>query len=236
MIQTNTQYMSDPARAERVIRRFMNVTLGEMKQMQTRNYTGYLTNKLILTEGLSEKKLQNMPYLELACLIASVGGKPWYDGYDHDSRARQMMYYQCLAGILRDGRRRSIPVRLFMALPLHAFYACLDRICGAGHPSLQSVQVYSCYKDSYTVGDFVNEKIKLLNQAWQPVKSLTVYEGVIKTAYRDLGILLVDSFHTTFSQQICAADICNKYSFSFEEEGIIHPMFYPADDENELPL
>lgn len=236
MIQTNTQYMSDPARAERVVRRFMNITLREMKQMQIRDYTSYLTNKLILTEGLSEKKLQNMSYLELACLIANVGGKPQYDGYSHDSWAQQMVYYQCLASILRDGRRRSIPVRLFMALPLHAFHACLDRICSTDLLSLQSFKACCCYKDSDTIGDFLNEKIKVLNKAWQPVMSLTAYEDIIKTAYKDLGILLVDSFYAAFSQQLCTTDICSKYSFSFEEEGSIHPMFYSANDENELPL
>lgn len=45
---TNTEYMSDPARAERTVRRFMDITLRELKRMQTRDYIGYIANKLVM--------------------------------------------------------------------------------------------------------------------------------------------------------------------------------------------
>ncbi|MCI8888251.1 MAG: hypothetical protein HFG70_09230 [Hungatella sp.] len=236
MMQTNTQYMSDPARAERIVRRFMNLTLREMKQMQTRDYTNYLTYKLILTEELSPKKLLDISYPELACLIYNMGGNPRYDGYNHDSQAQQLAYYQCLASILRDGQKRSIPVRLFMALPLHAFYTALDSICGAEHPSLQAYRAYYNYKDSYTVGDLLNEKIRVLNKPWQPIMPLASYEDVIKNAYRDLGGLLVDSFLTGLLPQLCMEDIRNKYSALHKEERHVPTMCYSADEISRLPL
>lgn len=238
MIQTNTQYMSDPARAERTIRRFLNITLREMEQVQTQNYTKYITDKLVLTEGLSQKKIQNMTYIELACLIHNMGGKPQYDGYNYDSRARQLTYYQFVASILKDGKQRSISVRLFMALPLKAFYDCLERISCVDDLSKEFADIRSqCrYQDGYTIGDFLEEKLKTLYKTWRPVIPLSTYEHTIKTALKDIGRLLIDSLYMAFPQQFQAAEICRKYSFAFEEEGIAHPMFYPADDEEPLPM
>lgn len=229
---TNTEYMSDPARAERTVRRFMDITLRELKRMQTRDYIGYITNKLVLTEGLSLKKLPDMSYAELACLIHHVGGKPQYDGYSHDSRAQQMAYYRCVADILQDGRRRSIPVRLFMALPMRAFYTCLKRVCKTGSKSFDALLSLCSHKDGYTIGDFLAEKTRTLSKAWQPIMPLDAYERIIKDSYRDVGIVLIDCFCMVCPQQLHAEEICNKYAFSPEEDGAGHPLLYAADDED----
>ncbi len=160
MIQTNTAYMSDPARAERTVRRFMKLTLREMKQIQTQNYVDCITDKLIPAECLSPVTLWNMLYIELARRIAQMGGSPQYDGYQYDSWAYQMACYQCLAGILIEGTHRSITVRLFMALPLSAFYACLERLRAGGSMAaeFEYIRTSCSCKNGYTVGDFLAEK------------------------------------------------------------------------------
>ena len=41
-------------------------------------------------EGLSAKKIEHMPYIELACLVNHVGGNPGYGQENHDSSFEQM--------------------------------------------------------------------------------------------------------------------------------------------------
>ena len=235
MIQTNTQYMSDPARVERVIRRFMNITLQEMKRMQTRDYTGYITDKLTLTEGLSPEKLPNMSYVELACLIDSVGGKEQYGSLNYDSWAQQMTFYQCLAGILSTGNRRSIPVRLFMALPLQAFYAWLNRMCGRGSLTFSALRSRCSYRNGYTIGDFLAEKIDRLNSPWRPVIPLSAYKTTITGAHKDIGIVLVKSFRMAFPRQFDAAEICSKYALSPQAEDAGQPLRIVTHTCDSLP-
>ena len=192
MIQTDTAYMSDPARAERTVRRFMNLTLREMKQMQDQDYVGYITDRLVSIEGLSPERLPDMPYIELACLIHNVGGQPRYDGYDYNSWDQQLVFYQCLAGILMDGNLYSIPVRLFMALPLKAFYAGLNHLM----KYFGRIRRLCSYREGYTISDFLEEKTQKLTKAWQPTTPLDSYQKTIIHSLSSIGFLLVESFQT----------------------------------------
>lgn len=202
MIQTNTAYMSDPARAERTIRRFINLPLREMRQVQTQSYVDYIADKLVPIEGLTPEILWDMPYIQIACLIAQVGGSPQYDGYSYDSWALQMVYYQYLAAILRGASSSSLTIQLFMALPLKAFYACLESLCADGSMTaeFESIRADCSYRDGYAIEDFLAEKTKRLQKAWQPVVPLDAYERHIKTALQDIGKLLVGSFSTAFGR------------------------------------
>lgn len=201
MIQTNTAYMSDPARAERTVRRFMKLTLREMKQMQTQNYVDYIMDKIAPAEDLSPETLEDMTYIELASLIAQVGGAACYDGYDYDSWSLQQSCYCYLAYILTDGKRRSITVRLFLALPLKAFYTCLESLFADGrmYEKFNYIRARCSYEDGYTIGDFLAEKLKKLSKAWLPIVPLDSYEDSVRAALGGIGRLLVDSFEAAFN-------------------------------------
>lgn len=201
MIQTNTEYMSDKARAERVIRKFMNMTLGKLVTTQNRKCMEFITEEMISREGLSEEEIQNMTYLEFVRLIDGVGGNSDYDWYNHDSYAEQLTYYKMLTNAILNSSKVSIPVRLFMALPLTAFYSCLSDISGKNALLRELTRIKSRCKcnDDYTVRDFLSDKLSEANKVWVTIVPIHEYEEKMKAAHIDMGKVLVDSFCTAFS-------------------------------------
>lgn len=203
-------------RVERIVHKFMDTPLKELRAVQTKKYIEFITDQLIRVEGLSAKKIEHMPYIELACLVNHVGGNPCYDWEDHDSYFEQMFYFRCLAGVLLDGNRTSIPVKLFLSLPLQEFYLYLDSISSQNLMLEFEYNIKSCcsYKEGYTILDFLSEKGSALNKPWAPIEPAASYEERIKAAHRDIGRLLVDSFRKAFPQSFYAEKICEKYPFS----------------------
>lgn len=200
MFQTNTEYMSDKARAERVIRKFLNITLGELMTAQNRQCIEFITKELIPREGL--KEVPNITYLEFVRLIDSVGGNPDYDWYDHDSYAEQLTYYKMLTKALLECGKVSIPVKLFMALPLEAFFACLGSMSGKRLLLMRKFErVKNCckYSDDYTIRDFLADKFSEGSRAWLTITPIDEYEEDIRAAHIDMGRVLVGSFCTAFS-------------------------------------
>lgn len=220
MVQTNTEYMSDAARVERVVRKFMNMTVKELKKVQSKKFIDFITNEIIPKEGLSEEKVQHMSFMEFACLIDHVGGKPQYVWHNHDSLSERLFYYRCIAGALLEGSKASIPIKLFTALPLMAFYMYLDRV-SVGEKDFREEYVYvkrhCSYREGYTIKDFLVEKITVINKAWVPIDSLAEYEDKMRTAYADLGRLLIDSFLMAFPDKFHPKDICQKYHHIADE-------------------
>ena len=229
MMQTNKEYMSDMARIERIVQKFMNITLKDLKDKETEKHLHFITEAVIPREGLSEEKIQDMSYIEFACLVNNAGGNPEYDWSDHDSWSEQRIYYQCMASILIKKCKNSIPVKLFLAIPVKNFYDylykaadsgkepfCLyDKSAVMGLRNKYTLLTKNCkMRDGYTIKDFLQDKCALMNKAWCPITSIEKYAGDIKTAHEDAGKLLVDSFLLAFPGRCRVEDIRNKYHAS----------------------
>lgn len=221
MVQTNTEYMSDAARVERVVRKFMNMAIKEFRTPQTEQYIDYITFELIHREDLSEEKVQDMSYIELACMIDQFGGNPRHDWKDHDSWSEQLFCFICVANALINGSKDSIPVRLFMALPIKAFYAYMGSNRSSYRYSLQSElkHITECcqYNEDYTIMDFLSEKMTVTGKAWKPIHPLEEYRQKMIAAHKDIGSLLISSFRLAFPDRCHAEDIRDRYSGHFEE-------------------
>lgn len=216
MMLTNPQYMSDEKRVERTVGRFQAIALSNLLRVQTRKYLEFMLEPMLKKEALSQEKLQNMPYIELACLIDNAGGNPLYDWTSHGSWMEQLYYYRCIAYVLIDGNKSFIPIKLFLALPLKAFYAYLDR-ASPGKGLLADFELLkSCckYKEDYTIKDFLVEKTRETQKAWFPIEELEIYGEDMADTYKDIGRLLVDSFHKAFPIHFCIENIRKKYSAS----------------------
>ena len=200
MIQTNTEYMSDKARAERVVRRFMDMTLSELAAAQNSKCIEIITEEMIPREGFSEEEIQDITYLEFVRLINGVGGNSDYDWYDHDSYAEQLTYYKMLTRALLDAGKVSIPVRLFMALPLKAFYTCLNSLSNRNALLKQFEGIKSsCHcSDNCTIEDFLSAEIYEGNKVWVTIMPIDDYKEQMKAAHIHMGNVLVDSFCTAF--------------------------------------
>lgn len=198
MIQTNTEYMSDKARAERVVRRFMDMTLSELAAAQNSKCIEFITEEMIPREGFSEEEIQDITYLEFVRLINGVGGNSDYDWYDHDSYAEQLTYYKMLARALLNAGKVSIPVRLFMALPLKAFYTCLNNMSNRKALLKQFEGIKGRYSDNCTIEDFLSAEIYEGNKVWVTIMPIDDYKEQMKAAHIHMGNVLVDSFCTAF--------------------------------------
>lgn len=196
MILTNTEYMSEPARVERVVRKFMNMTLRELRNTGTKKYLDYIIGTVTSGQGLSIEKGKDMSYAELACLIDKMGGDPRYDFFDLDSFTEQRLCYKMLAYTLTEGSRASIPVRMFSMIPLKAFYEYRCLCLSGREPADEFPYIEKCcgYKEGYTIKDFILEKTKVLERPWSLNGPLEEYEETVLDAYDDLGRLLVGSF------------------------------------------
>ena len=231
MVLTNTEYMSDPARADRVIRKFMNMTLRELGEACRRKdiyWIGSIADDMIASaEDLSVEKTQDMTYLEFACLIEHMGENPGYDEREDNRRSMQQFFYKLAAQDLMEGNKTSIPIRLFMALPLKVFYASLAGYAEQNrvYTGIKTTGFYGFVKDcsnysgNCTIGDFLSRKIDATGKAWEPLDSLEKYEEEIRTAHADIGELLMGSFSRAFSSSLYVADILNKYRASAVCEG-----------------
>lgn len=200
MFQTNTEYMSDKARAERVIRKFLNITLGELMTAQNRKCIEFITAELVARGGHPKRLMKYATYMEFVRMIDGVGGNPDYDWYDHNSYDEQLTYHKMLAKALLDSGKTLIPVRLFMALPLKAFYTGLSSMSGREVLLREFERIRGCckYSDDYTIRDFLADKFSEGSKAWLPITPIQDYEENMRAAHIDMGKVLVYSFCTAF--------------------------------------
>lgn len=201
MVQTNTGYMSDPERAERIVRRFTGTRIKEFLTPGNRKWIRFMTEAMIPREGLSEKELQDMEYLEFTRLVYSVGANSQYDWFSHDSRTEQLIYFKCLAEALIEGSKVSIPVKMFLELPLKAYYNCLDSVRTIGPLGNHFENLKECfaYKEGYTLRDCLQEKLKEIRKAWTMCIPLEQYRENIEDAHGHIGWLLVWNFWASHS-------------------------------------
>lgn len=228
-MQTNTEYMSNPARVERVVQGLMCMTLGQMSNARTDAFIEFAAAELIEKEHLSAERMQDMPYIEFACLIDSIGGNPKYDYPDHDSAREQLALYKMAASILMEMGKSSIPVRLFLALPLKAFYTYMDSASAQGGmmDEFEAVRNYdSHYKEGCTINDFLSEKMGAARKSWIPITSMEDYKQSIVNAYKGMGSLLVDSFRRAFPNRFHAEEVCRRY-----RQQIAEPVSHEAEQE-----
>lgn len=223
MTKTNAEYMSGQERVERTVQRFITTTLKELRDINAK-CIDFINEEVENNESLSHEKALNMPYIEFACLIDHVGGNHNYDWSNHNSFSERQFYYKCISGVLLDNKA-TIPVRMFTALPLKAFYEYLISMAdaeGQVHLQMQFKYIRQCcqYREDYTIKDFLAEKTKALNKVWTPIESIRIYEHTIRTAYQDIGRLLVNSFRYAFPDSFRAKDICDKYYGMAEEDEI----------------
>lgn len=221
MRQTNYEYMSDEARVGRVIHKLMDVTLRELldAHLQNKRYINYVVEDVVQAEGLSEEKVQDvMSYAEFACLIDHAGGNSDYDFPDYDSYAEQMIYFRNIAYVLLNGSKASIPVRLFLAVPLKAFYGYMCKAAvqkGMTAKALQDdfllIQKNCDDWRTCTIEDFLWQKIDAAKKPWLPISSLEAYRESVETAHKDMGRLLVGSFHKVFPEKFWIGEIHKKY-------------------------
>lgn len=206
--------MSDMEKVGRIVQEMRDMRLSEFKEPKTRKCIEFITDEIFSREGLSKEKARDMTYIELAHLIDNVGGNPKYDDPDHDSWAVQLYQYGSVESALILESRVSEPVRLFMDLKLHHFceYMELEHMKNSRHyredqPAMNSLIECireSCSKSFFlcTIRLFLSAKTKILNQAWYPMESPYIYARNIRNAHRDIGRVLVSSFHMAFPENV----------------------------------
>lgn len=241
MVRTNTEYMSDGDTLDYVINKFINMTVKELNDIDSDDMND-TDREIIDMEELSETKMQDMTYIELAFLIHHVGGNDDYDNYysskSCDSYSLRLVLYRCFARVLLTGDEVSIPVRLFMAIPLRAFYKYLISISSDKKNELRREFYYMrkfFYNDpDYTLQNFIKDRIRETNKAWNPVGSIEEYKRKIKAAYGDIGRLLVKSFCLAFSDQYNIENICCKYQLEdkeYEYEEFDEDFLFDLDED-----
>lgn len=210
---TNTEYMSDPQRVERVVQRFLALRLGALMNPNTKRYLDYITDLVFYKEAIDKEKAQDMSYADFACLIHQVGGRQSYDGETYDSWHEQMVEYRFLAETILDISSCSIPARMFLELPLAAFYAYLY---GVSHSyglvqELNAIKGSQGYSPDYTIRDYLTENLNILEKSWVPVLALEDYAQRVRDAHQNVGRVLVQSFRLAFPDRFRLASVCRRF-------------------------
>lgn len=241
MVRTNTEYMSDKDTLDYVINRFINMTVKEFNDIDS-NDMNDTDKEIIDMEELSEAKMQNMTYIELAFLIQHVGGNTDYDDYyseeSCDSFSLCRLLCRCYAKVLLAGDESSIPVRLFLAIPLEAFFDYMISVSNDNNKKVLKMMFdymkdHCAFYPDRTIKDFIKEKIRESNKAWSPGTSLDKYKNSINGAYGAIRQLLVTSFYIAFSDKYNVEDICRKYQFDDKEyyEEFDEDFLYELDED-----
>lgn len=234
MEKTNREYMAEPARVERTLQRFTKMTLHELKavQQKKRNYAEWCMDGAIAIENLDREKAETMSYMDIICFLHNIWGDDRYagirngDGTAYPSDLCQDFTYKMLARLLLDVQMKSVPIRLFMELPLKAFYGYLERISRDALLSREyrmACDEYVKLKDLSTVelaGVYeatIKDVLRLCNNvfcmAWIPTQmELENYSQSIMSAYRLVERLLVKSFRLAFPEQFCMDRIRTRYA------------------------
>lgn len=223
MPQTNKQYMSDEARIGRVARNLMDVEIKALKNPQNQKHIDHIVSDIIAVEDLPEQKLRDeMTYAELACLTGFIGGHPDYDNFfGNDSYLEQMLYFRNLAHILTtkaNGSLAAIPAKMFLGIPLEAFYGYMVGAVPKGSPAYWSlktdfsiIQKNCPHWGEYTIENFLWHRLNTARQEWLPIQPIERHRESVHAAYLDIGRLLVDSFHAVFPEKFQVNEIFRKY-------------------------
>lgn len=225
MMQTSLEYYLPMAEVERIVLGFMNVTVTELKSVKDNKFINRIIDDIIIEEHLSTEKVQDMAYMELACLIDRIGQIPRYDRSGCDSKTRQMYHYLNLAralieaGSMFDGWGIETVGR-FLKIPIEQFYVYMDSIAAEKDWLVEFEYIRSCceYKDYYSILDFLLEKLWLSDRPWRMAEPLEEFGERIRTISGDISRLLIDSFHLAFPDRFHVTDICSKYHDSGAED------------------
>lgn len=225
MMQMSFEYYLPMTEAEHIVQEFMNVTVRELKSVKCSKFIDRIIDDIVSKERLPSEEVQDMTYMELVCLIDHVKESPQYGRSDHDSMTRQAYYYLNLARALIEAGtalqgQGSKAVESFQKLPIEQFYAYLESANAGKDMSSEFTYIRNCceYEDFYTILDFLMEKLWLSDRPWRMAEPLNEFGERIRNFSKDIGRLLVDSFHMAFPDRFHAVDICSKYHDSGEDE------------------
>lgn len=239
MVQTNTAYMSDPARVERIVQRLMQMPLAEIEKNgcdaeAQHSRVRFAMVEFTQRENLLDDKIQDMTYAEFACLIDNVAKSSKYYWKDHSRMSEQLMYYKCLDGLLLEAAKTSIPVRMFMALPLEAFYHYLINAAGSKDKDAlrKELAYFKGYGEKCTIQEFLWNRNGVLNKFWMPFIPFKNYAKEIRMAHRDIGRVLVDSLRMAFPEQFNVERVLWKYAYKEDWELCV----YDEEKDEWLPL
>ncbi len=84
MMMSNTEYMSDPARVERVVQKVLNLKLKDISEAGGKKQIDFVLEPVIKNEVLVSSMAMNMSFLEFACMVENIGESPDYVFNDHD--------------------------------------------------------------------------------------------------------------------------------------------------------
>ena len=226
MMQINLEYLLSMEEVECIVQKFMDVTVKELQSVNCNQFIHCIIDDIISEEHLSAEKVQDMTYTELICLIDKVEDDSKYERDGQDSVTRHMFY--CLnlaralieAGALLDGRG-SEDVNRFQNLPIEQFFAYMDSIAVGKDMSAEFECIRNgCeYKDYYSILDFFLEKSWKSIKPWSMAEPLEEFGEGIKAVQKDIGRLLIDSFHMAFPDRFHVTDICNKYHDFGDDDG-----------------
>ena len=226
MMQVSLEYYLPMTEVERIVQEFMNVTVGELKSVECSQFIDRIIGDIISIERLSAEKVQDMTYMELICLIDHVEQSPKYSRDDRGSVTKQMYYCLNLARALIDAGTMfhgwgSKVVERFQKLPIEQFYAYIDSIAVGKDMSAEFEYIRGCceYEDYYSILDFFLEKSWRSDRPWRMAEPLEEFGDKIRNYSKDIGRILVDSFHMAFPDQFHVEDICSRYLDLGEDAG-----------------
>ena len=223
----------EPAQVDHIIRRFMSMPLQEIKQYQRADVplADCFTEAIIDVEELDKKKTQYMDFLDIFCLIEHISENPAYettrdDGSDCSAYLFKIFHYRMLMRYLLNANERAIPVKLFLALPVRAFYAYLENVACNKEMYNEFNLVKCCIREfmkdfdenTTTIKQVLDAVSKTLQKEWLPMSlSSDKYESMIMKTYELLGRFLIGSFKMAFKHRFNLEYVKEKYELNDEK-------------------
>lgn len=148
MTSVMKEYYSDPKAVASAVHKFMNITVDEISNTKSVDHRlKVITAEIIVTEGLDKDMLGKMNYTDLIAMLEMSGDVKYEGEYNsHEictSEVFNLFMYKHLLLIILEAANNAIPIRMFLELPLQAFFMYLESVLNKGVKEQSMVNGYA---------------------------------------------------------------------------------------------
>ena len=216
------EYYSDEGAIASSIRGFMNLTVDEiLNSKRVCHNFRIMTNEIIEVEQFNHELIGNMTYTELLTMIELSRDKKYNQMYcfsetECPSTVFNLFNYKVLLAIIIESAKISIPIRLFLELPMKSFYTHLCRLTDNPRIAYRNFvaevsKMHGEYPEDITIREMLNKIYAKVYRDWGLIDMSTAsYEKMILKELEltrfILLILFADAFPERFNNEALKAN------------------------------
>ena len=212
--------ITHPDDVEDIVNHFVNNTLENLDSATSIDCKGCF-EVLLPSVSLSNRRLGELNYLDLICLIDNLSGNDYFIGERKEFSFYFRLFQIDLLKTMLIAAKDCHKIQMFLSLSVKSFYDYLERrrndhMAAARYSELvHKTRQYSRYEISATtsIAEFLKHIASAKDVVWKPWKeTLSEYEEHLLQGNEILRDFLVASFRVGYAERCKLTNIIEKYS------------------------